>query len=800
MPIPLKLTVYKGSELAAEQRFERDIVKIGRLASAHLRLDDTKVSRIHAVIESSGDGTEYSIIDMGSTEGTFLNGEKVSKEKLGDGDELRLGDCRIIISFEGDEAKDSDTALPEPIPSAMPVPAEPPPPPAASGDLWTAAPQELAAAQATEQVAAYAPTDIPQQPQVGGQVYPTGVPSQDIVGYPTHDVAPQAVVGAQPDPSMMQQGVPQQYPQQMAQQVAQQMAPGTIPPGMVTPGMMAPQGTIPPGMMASPQGTIPPGTIPPGMVAPGMVAQGMVAQGTIPPGMMAPQGTIPPGAMAPAMPQPGAQQTGPIAYQQDPWGAVPNNLASDGVPDTERALEVKALWGGTTVIDSVSVTDQPVVSIGDERKITGRGPFQKVVRCDIEVPSKNLPAKTFNIAESMGQNGCNYVINVPQNFAGRIERADGTLIPLEQLFGGGPGVEPGDSPGGIRYTLQPAETMYLVYDSIVFQVRYVRKTRLVPPLLVERLNYTWLNTLVLAFFFHAMAIVSFEATPVTQAELTEDIFKNPNRFAQFRLTPEQRRKQQNILSKLKAGEMGAKAKGKEGKAGRKDYKGKKQGRMAIKGDPTKKELVKSTLNKLFGTNRGNTRMSQLFGSGGLGGELKGALGGVTGAEIGDATGLGGLGTRGSGPGGGGLSMNSVGLGSLGTRGVGGGGGSGYGDGIGNLGKKADRDINISAGSPRIMGSLDKEIIRRVIKQHIAQIRYCYEKELVRSPGLFGKVATKFTIAATGFVQSAGVEQSTLKNKEVERCITAKIRTWKFPKPKGGGIVIVKYPFIFKTSG
>ena len=100
MPIPLKLTVYKGSELASEEVFERDIVKIGRLASAHLKLDDSKVSRIHAVIETSGGGGQYSIIDMGSTEGTFLNGEKVSKEKLSDGDELRLGDCRIVVSFE----------------------------------------------------------------------------------------------------------------------------------------------------------------------------------------------------------------------------------------------------------------------------------------------------------------------------------------------------------------------------------------------------------------------------------------------------------------------------------------------------------------------------------------------------------------------------------------------------------------------------------------------------------------------------------------------------------------------------
>ena len=97
MPIPLKMTVYKGNELVAEHSFDRDIVKIGRLASAHLKLDDAKVSRIHAVIEATADGQDYSVIDMGSTEGTIVNGARISKEKLKDGDEIRLGDSRIVV-------------------------------------------------------------------------------------------------------------------------------------------------------------------------------------------------------------------------------------------------------------------------------------------------------------------------------------------------------------------------------------------------------------------------------------------------------------------------------------------------------------------------------------------------------------------------------------------------------------------------------------------------------------------------------------------------------------------------------
>jgi hypothetical protein len=49
------------------------------------------------------------------------------------------------------------------------------------------------------------------------------------------------------------------------------------------------------------------------------------------------------------------------------------------------------------------------------------------------------------------------------------------------------------------------------------------------------------------------------------------------------------------------------------------------------------------------------------------------------------------------------------------------------------------------------------------------------------------------------VQQANVSQTSLHNATVERCITQKIRTWKFPEPKGGGIVIVNYPFILKST-
>ncbi len=139
------------------------------------------------------------------------------------------------------------------------------------------------------------------------------------------------------------------------------------------------------------------------------------------------------------------------------------------------------------------------------------------------------------------------------------------------------------------------------------------------------------------------------------------------------------------------------------------------------------------------------------------------------------------------------------MGRIGTRGRGG-GNSGYGAGGGGLGGKTEHNIDISQGAPVILGSLDKEIIRRVIRENIAQIKYCYERELTRTPGLAGKVQVKFVIGAQGNVQSAVVAESSMNNKSAEACMTGKVRQWLFPKPKGGGIVIVTYPFIFKQGG
>ena len=100
MAVPLTLKVFKADQLVSAKDYDRDIIKIGRLSSAHLCLDDEKVSRIHSVIEVAPDGS-LSIIDMGSVEGTFVNGKRVNKGTIAFGDEIRVGNTTIKVEQAG---------------------------------------------------------------------------------------------------------------------------------------------------------------------------------------------------------------------------------------------------------------------------------------------------------------------------------------------------------------------------------------------------------------------------------------------------------------------------------------------------------------------------------------------------------------------------------------------------------------------------------------------------------------------------------------------------------------------------
>jgi diguanylate cyclase (GGDEF)-like protein len=96
------LVFLSGELIAVPIPLERDEVILGRALEADVRINDTLVSRQHAAIRaavtSSGGGTEYVIHDLDSRNGTFLNGRRVTAERLQNGDKITIGET--ILRFD----------------------------------------------------------------------------------------------------------------------------------------------------------------------------------------------------------------------------------------------------------------------------------------------------------------------------------------------------------------------------------------------------------------------------------------------------------------------------------------------------------------------------------------------------------------------------------------------------------------------------------------------------------------------------------------------------------------------------
>ena len=71
---------------------------IGRQEGNALVLNSDRISRLHAVIEWDGD--HYSVTDNGSTNGTFVNGKRVQRQTLRNGDMLSIGDCEVRFLYD----------------------------------------------------------------------------------------------------------------------------------------------------------------------------------------------------------------------------------------------------------------------------------------------------------------------------------------------------------------------------------------------------------------------------------------------------------------------------------------------------------------------------------------------------------------------------------------------------------------------------------------------------------------------------------------------------------------------------
>ena len=197
-------------------------------------------------------------------------------------------------------------------------------------------------------------------------------------------------------------------------------------------------------------------------------------------------------------------------------------------------------------------------------------------------------------------------------------------------------------------------------------------------------------------------------------------------------------------------------------------------------------------NSIFGGKGANN----VLGPGGLGKDLTGALGNVV---ANSGTGEGGWSIKGNGAGG--ANGDPERIGAIPRSGI------DSKKGIGELClgpgpcKKISQAPTPFADPPiECSGCMDKELIRKVINGHRDQIRFCYELALQQAPALAGKVSVQFAVAASGFVSTARVENSSARSDSLGDCLVSRVRTWKFPVARQAAGYRVTYPFVFKPSG
>ncbi|HJL19013.1 MAG TPA: AgmX/PglI C-terminal domain-containing protein [Sandaracinaceae bacterium LLY-WYZ-13_1] len=387
-------------------------------------------------------------------------------------------------------------------------------------------------------------------------------------------------------------------------------------------------------------------------------------------------------------------------------------------------------------------------------------------------------------------------------------RAEGALAPL------------GSIDGATCYPLPEDASARFTYRGFTFLVRPTRAGKATAhgaPVAWRR--YGWVGVSVAV---HAVFLMMFYFMPPSTQALSLDQVSAADRMVEY-LDPAREVVEEDPVewddpSNEPAGGDGERHADEEGQSGDEDA-AVTQNRYAVEGDPDdpNPELARHEAEQVAAEVGAIGAVRSLVGSWDTptspygadrahGNDPMSAIGALMGDQIGSNHGFNGLGMNGTGRGAGGTGLGTYGLGSLGTLGHGGGGGPGQGYGDGGYGhgvnlrdrERPSRVPQVRETGADVRGALSAEVIRRVVRRHLREVRFCYEQGLQSNPSIEGRVTVSWIIGATGAVQSASVSSTTLGQAQVERCITGAVRRWSFPQPDGGGVVGVNYPFVLQT--
>jgi TonB family protein len=690
--VPIKFQVFKGEQVVREEMLREPIIKIGKLASSHLRLEEETVSRMHAVIEVDDRG-EPRLIDLGSTRGTMVNGARVNKAILRSGDQIQFGDSRVIVTFAAHN--DNATAAPPPV-EVGPTVRQPPP-------ALAVAPAALPAA------AAYVGAEV--EAQDGSRAIEVQSSYRGVVIGTRH------------------------------------LTDAT---GKRTEGQVK-----------------------------ALVGAGLASV-----------------AMALAIFFATIVSANRELARYEKFLAAGKEAKSFAWAHHSPALDFM-VFGGLALGVSLVYAGLKRRTKTSPNFVIGADP-----QADAPVGPELIGGRAFSLVSTTGTD---FLVNVTPSMSGQVQ-LDGQTVPLAELVG----------QRGPSFSLGDRGCAKIDCGDTSFLVRATPTPRQMPvPFLVWRWNEQAYNVGTMASLL--LFLLMIFSVPPDPKSLSLDLFNADNGYVPILLTPHME-KEEELPPWLKKpgpeepGGKGQRHKGDEGAMGKKTSKN-KEGLYAIKGPKDNQEqyLAKKLAEDraknagILGLLRAaeGSHIASIFGrETALGADSDNILGGLVGAEIGEAYGVNGLGLVGTGWGGGGTGEGTLGLDRYGTLGKGGGGGknSGYGRSVGGLAGHKTIGPSIIQGQATVRGSLDREIIRRIIRRHINEVKFCYEGELIKNARLAGRVSIQFTISGTGQVIASVLQSSTMGNLRVESCVVQAVRRWEFPKPRGGGIVIVSYPFNFQSNG
>ncbi len=696
MPRTINLKIFKNDQPIATKSFTQEVIKIGKLRSSDLHLDDDTVARMHAVLEVTGG--DVRLVDLGSSTGTVVNGERVTKSSaVGTGDSLAFGPYRLEVEAVAEHVAAA--------PSSMPM-----------------------ASAATAVAVATAPAPVP-------IAAPRAVLPIDTseVEQPDRHVA--EVVASYGRTILDVQHVGQvrsrsrQAPVWMALGGLMLLAGSGIVAHEVTQDWEGYQQAREDALLAGRAMPQTPGT---GL---GGLGVGLALLGLVPFGLGLSR----------------REDVGLSRYTLGEGHQASFHVPADGLPDGE-AFPLVREHGGDYVLQ-----------------------FTAQMQGDVTLGGQRVGLAELIQSGRAGATGSAYAFPLPQGARARVEH------------------------GGVQYQV----------SSVASGRAIAKKNEADKPFWI----YNAASFGVLGGLLTLVHLIPEDALSMNMDDLSAE-----NRYVGYINQPDEQDEPDDPTPMVEPDEIeddqggkGTRHKGAEGKMGNPKTPT-KSGLYAMKGP-------KSAMPTMARDFDPETRIRQSgilglmqeesahfiaspYGSVAMGQDDEDVWGGLTGTQVGAAFGMGGVGLVGTGRGGGGTGEGTIGLGNVGLMGKGGGGGdrSGYGGGGGaGFKDRTKRKPKVRRGKASIRGNIDKDIIRRIVRNHHNEVRHCYNQGLAKDPNLSGRVAVMFTIGPTGTVPKAAVAESTISDRNVANCVAKAVRRWKFPKPTTGGSAMVTYPFTFSPG-